>query len=468
MAHAEKPFRSLQVRLLLPLLVVALLAALAVAAVSYLMANRWSKQQLAFRFEGISDALADPAIPLKSNVVDLLSKLTSTELITIDQDGRVLDSSLPLGKGFQGSLLPSEGLKFSDPVRIGDKEFIVGTFARRSTDSTDRVHQVAVLFENSSLRAARFRAAGLPLVVGLSTLFLLTSVMLLMGRRLIHRLQNLSSKVDQIAQGSFQTEIPPDTHDEIGLLGNSVRRMGVQLDTMWQQLSRTQGQKLLHQIAGGLAHQLRNSLTGARMGIELHARDCSTKDDKLQMALTQLEQTEDHVRRLLLAAAGKQDVDRPGPARQCLDDIRSGLGATADHLHVSLTWDLSDEIEQDEVSDAPSLSAAVSNLVMNAIQEAESKVIVVAKTAHQSDANSKASRSLVIKVFDDGPGPSVDLSKDLFEPFVTTKPEGLGLGLPLVARAADRLGGEVKWERRGSETCFTFTARLIETTSERN
>ena len=288
-----------------------------------------------------------------------------------------------------------------------------------------------------------------------------------MGRRLIRRLQNLSSKVDQIAQGSFQTEIPPDTQDEVGLLANSVSRMGAQLDTMWQQLSRTQGQKLLHQIAGGLAHQLRNSLTGARMGIELHAAGCANNDEKLQMALSQLEQTEDHVRRLLLAAAGKQDVDRPGPAGQCLSDIHSGLVATADHLNIDLVFDSTDRLGAAQVSDAPSLSAAVSNLVMNAIQAAKSKVSVTTKVEQGKDSGKDAASVLIINVTDDGPGPATDLSKDLFEPFVTSKPEGLGLGLPLVARAADRLGGEVKWSRRGSETCFTLTARLTETFSER-
>ena len=57
-------------------------------------------------------------------------------------------------------------------------------------------------------------------------------------------------------------------------------------------------------------------------------------------------------------------------------------------------------------------------------------------------------------VLDDGPGPSPDLLGSMFEPFVTSKPEGLGLGLVLATRVAEAAGGGLSWSRVDSRTRF--------------
>ena len=62
-----------------------------------------------------------------------------------------------------------------------------------------------------------------------------------------------------------------------------------------------------------------------------------------------------------------------------------------------------------------------------------------------------------VTVSDDGDGPPSEVAGEIFEPFVTSKPEGLGLGLPLVARSARRLGGEVTWTRVDATTRFRLT-----------
>ena len=63
-----------------------------------------------------------------------------------------------------------------------------------------------------------------------------------------------------------------------------------------------------------------------------------------------------------------------------------------------------------------------------------------------------------ICVRDNGPGIAELIQDELFEPFVSTKPEGLGLGLALVRRAAEYLGGHVRWKRENGSTIFEFTS----------
>jgi nitrogen-specific signal transduction histidine kinase len=55
---------------------------------------------------------------------------------------------------------------------------------------------------------------------------------------------------------------------------------------------------------------------------------------------------------------------------------------------------------------------------------------------------------------DNGDGPDPACSAEIFETFVTTKPEGVGLGLPMALRVSQRLGGNLTWRRVGQTTEF--------------
>jgi signal transduction histidine kinase len=58
-------------------------------------------------------------------------------------------------------------------------------------------------------------------------------------------------------------------------------------------------------------------------------------------------------------------------------------------------------------------------------------------------------------VSDTGPGPAEDVQQTLFEPFVTEKPDGVGLGLSVAREVAEQHGGHIAWHRADGVTCFT-------------
>ena len=62
---------------------------------------------------------------------------------------------------------------------------------------------------------------------------------------------------------------------------------------------------------------------------------------------------------------------------------------------------------------------------------------------------------MTFDVVGSGPGPTT--GTDVFEPFVTTKPEGVGLGLALVKSVAERNGGTATWSRENATTTFRLT-----------
>jgi signal transduction histidine kinase len=297
----------------------------------------------------------------------------------------------------------------------------------------------------------------------LSTVILLTSVTLWFAGRLVQRLSRLQQGVKAIAAGNFETEVPERGNDEVGQLGIAVTQMSRQLSQMRTRLQRQQGEKLLHQLAGGLAHQLRNSLTGARMAIELHGRQCDSQDNSLEIAVSQLEQTEDHVRRLLTVASGRQEDDQPQAVGDCLGEAMKTLTATAKHLKVQVDFQVESNLEPLVVRDGPSLHAAVNNLVLNAFHEGNHVTVSAALQRDEALTHDVETQRLAeLLVVDDGPGPPKQVANEIFEPFVTSKPEGLGLGLPLVARTAGRLGGQVSWDRDHGKTRFRMTFQVAQ------
>jgi two-component system, LuxR family, sensor kinase FixL len=69
---------------------------------------------------------------------------------------------------------------------------------------------------------------------------------------------------------------------------------------------------------------------------------------------------------------------------------------------------------------------------------------------------------LTIEVEDNGPGISPDIAERLFEPFETSKPRGMGLGLTLSRQIIEAHGGQLRWrniEPQGAHFSFDLRSR---------
>jgi len=97
-----------------------------------------------------------------------------------------------------------------------------------------------------------------------------------------------------------------------------------------------------------------------------------------------------------------------------------------------------------------SLRAALVNLVLNAIDAAGAggKVSLAARAMD---------RRVDLVVEDTGPGPPEAVRAALMEPFVTGKPEGIGLGLAVAKAVAEAHGGTLSWSRADGRTRFAIS-----------
>ncbi len=452
--------------MLIPLVACSLATAIVIGWVSYRRGGMAMEQSLNSRFDVIHQTLKEVRFPLTQQVLQSLADLSNVELATYDKSNRLLNSTI--------TIAPAT----IDTDHLSVPGYRCQSFRRQQTIvGQQALGQVLVMFDEQELSLARWGAALFPLLTGLSSTLILSLLAWLLSERLVFRIGRLEQSVNRIASGDFDDCASVGAQDELGRLEDAVRRMGAELRSLWGAVHRQERQKLIHQMAAGLAHQLRNSLTGARMAIELHEqRNPHEAGQGLRVAQRELRRTEDYVQRILSIADAERHVVEVSSIAAALAPIRESLAIIAQHHHVTLDWNVSQTTAESRVVDGGSLSAAIENLVINALQAGGDRVELRAQ--HQS--NSTGNRVL-FEIVDNGPGPAPTLtptwtptdthtprnqsdenSVDLFEPFVTTKPEGLGLGLTIVRRAAEKLGGSTSWERVNDETVFSLSAKVIE------
>src|SRR5437899_387230 len=121
-------------------------------------------------------------------------------------------------------------------------------------------------------------------------------------------------------------------------LAPSVNSMSAQLRELQNRIRHSERERLLAQLAGGLAHQLRNAVTGARMALQLHQRRCAASpDDKsLVVALRQLALTEAQVRGLLSLGRGERSQPADCDLDQLVEEVAALVQPICEHAHVAL------------------------------------------------------------------------------------------------------------------------------------
>ena len=434
--------RSLRMRLLLPIVAAATPAAILVAVFSFYLGKDWALRDVDRRQAAIQETLDNSSFPLSSNVVNSLSSLTDAEWVTFTPEGK-LDVASSGVLGPEIARLSDASSKWSqNQIDLAQRSFLL----RRCTYGSQATQNVYLLFDRSSLDTVSRRYAGLPLLTGLSTILVLSTSVWVLLRPVLLRLESIQQRVTRIAAGDFSVRCNDSSPDEIGLLGGAVDSMAEQLEKLWQEVNIQQATKLLHQLAGGLAHQLRNTLTGSKMAIELFVNRERLESEEIDVALSQLNVAEGYVQRLLLVSKGDSASPEPATVASCLRDVCKTLAPVATHLGKQLQLH-EPAFECETIKDRACFVDAISNLILNAIHASKHSIVVTA---------SFDSGVLKVKVEDDGDGIDLSVAESLFEPFVSTKPEGIGLGLPTVLHAANRLDGSVSWNRNKQTTTFEF------------
>jgi two-component system sensor histidine kinase HydH len=213
------------------------------------------------------------------------------------------------------------------------------------------------------------------------------------------------------------------------------------------------------QLAGGLAHEIRNPLSTMSLTLGLLAedfKDPQTQRDRrvLQKIERLLKETgrledilEDFLRFVRLQVIRKEPAD----LNALVDDLRDFCEPRAASQNVIMRIQLDDDLPTIPL-DVELFKQALLNLILNALLAMPEGGELILTTRCEPDA-------AVLEVVDTGCGIPEDIQPKVFEAFFTTRPGGSGLGLPTTRKIVVAHGGDLGLESepgKGSK----FTVRL--------
>ncbi|MGH7743166.1 MAG: sensor histidine kinase, partial [Candidatus Eiseniibacteriota bacterium] len=218
--------------------------------------------------------------------------------------------------------------------------------------------------------------------------------------------------------------------------GEAFNAMAERLEAAMAALRRAEREAAWREVAQRLAHEFKNILTPMSLSLHLMARDAARSGDDAE-ARGALERGVAHLGRL--AEQFSQYARLPEPRLERLE--LAALARSAAGGAVRISADAPVEVAGDSLL----LSRAIHNLVLNANEaggsEGAGAAAVEVRVAREGNR-------AVLEVLDRGAGIPAEIRARIFEPYVSSKQRGSGLGLALVRDIAGQHGGEVKLEPR--------------------
>ena len=209
-----------------------------------------------------------------------------------------------------------------------------------------------------------------------------------------------------------------------------------ELDRIKDELVRQTRLATIGQVAASLAHELRNPLGAIRNAAFYLRRHVPAGDQKWTDHLTIIEQeirrSDGTINDLLEMSQAKQPIKEVVDLREVVQDS-FGLVQSGDRVQLEIA------LQEERFlvnADSGQLRQVMANLMANAV-EAIGQSGRIRVEAHRGGEFDE------ILVRDDGPGVPSDLRQRVFEPLITTKAKGTGLGLPICRQIVERHGGTI-------------------------
>jgi len=199
-------------------------------------------------------------------------------------------------------------------------------------------------------------------------------------------------------------------------------------------------------VANSIVHDFRNPMSAVRLDAQMLEREARRPEgpraERMGELAGRIARTLDRMdgvfKELLFMSRPAQAVSERFDLRQCLRSCVETLAARLEHARLRVVFDMPDTPAAVGLAEPP-LRRAIVNVLQNAIQHAPADSVIDIRLA----ADPEDPRLWRIEIGDRGPGIPPARREAVFEMFVTTRPEGTGLGLFMARAAVAHCGGTI-------------------------
>jgi signal transduction histidine kinase len=285
------------------------------------------------------------------------------------------------------------------------------------------------------------------------------------ARSLYQSIYQLSVRIRDAA-GRLKGELDPVTLEDLGDPGDlhhqmqgvirEIERVVERLQQREREVLRAEQLAAVGQVAAGVAHELRNPLTSVKMLVQAGLEG----PEPAGLPLEDLGIIEHEVRRMEACIQTFLDFARPPTSeRRCADllaVVRRALAlleGRARRQKVTLSADLPPGPIELSI-DPEQIHQVLLNLLLNALDALPHGGEVRLEVAGPTPA----AQAVRVRIRDTGPGIAARIRERLFEPFVSSKETGLGLGLSICRRLIEAHGGTIQGDNSPEKgAVFEFT-----------
>lgn len=224
---------------------------------------------------------------------------------------------------------------------------------------------------------------------------------------------------------------------QIGIAMRNVRSMAALRDAQ-RELLRKERLATMGELAGSVAHGVRNPLSGIRASAQMARQQTAEPEmqETLSNIISESDRLERRVRALLDFSRPFQPTIEAVDVGSILESVRHSIEPQARRQGVVLEVDVGSDLER-AACDADFLEEALLELAGNALRlmgEAGGRLRL---------STAQSGQTIRIRVEDDGPGIPENVRSRVFDLFFTTRSEGTGMGLAVVKRILDSVGGTI-------------------------